>query len=139
MRVLVVGGTEFISFHLVRALLRGGHEVLVLNRGRATHVSGPLSTRNDERFLCDRLVRGGPVLAPGAGGWLRQFGHVEDLAEAIARMLGRPAAFGRAYGVTGEEAITQVGFVELIAEVIKRPLTLVHVEPGRGGAPVPFG
>src|SRR5256885_14549971 len=28
---------------------------------------------------------------------------------------------------------------DLIAEVIKRPLTLVHVEPGRGGTPVPFG
>jgi nucleoside-diphosphate-sugar epimerase len=41
--------------------------------------------------------------------------------------------------VTGEEAITQVGFVELIADVIKRPLTLVHVETPRGGKPVPFG
>jgi UDP-glucose 4-epimerase len=256
MRVLVIGGTEFISFHLVRALLRDSHEVLVLNRGREpgrvpagvrtlvcdrkdhaalrarlrgervdglvdvtyapttgddvdalldaldgraghavfvstgrvhdhalpipydedtprslywgeyaknkiagedaylrrhrdhrlpvtivrpTHVYGPLNTRNNETFFFDRLVRGRPVLVPGPGGWLRQFGHVEDLAEAIARMLGLPAAFGRAYAVTGEEAITQVGFVELIAEVIKRPLTLVHVEPGRGATPVPFG
>ena len=34
MRVLVIGGTEFISLHLVRALLARGHEVAVLNRGR---------------------------------------------------------------------------------------------------------
>ena len=34
MRVLVVGGTEFISLHLVRALQRDGHRVAVLNRGR---------------------------------------------------------------------------------------------------------
>src|SRR5437868_11085327 len=34
MRVLVVGGTEFISLHLVRALLRDRHDVVVLNRGR---------------------------------------------------------------------------------------------------------
>src|SRR5437867_9628772 len=34
MRVLVVGGTEFISLHLVRALLRERHDVVVLNRGR---------------------------------------------------------------------------------------------------------
>jgi uncharacterized protein YbjT (DUF2867 family) len=33
-RVLVVGGTEFISFHVVQALRRDGHEVAVLNRGR---------------------------------------------------------------------------------------------------------
>jgi nucleoside-diphosphate-sugar epimerase len=256
MRVLVIGGTEFISLHLVRALLRDGHEVAVLNRGRQpgrvpagvrtivgdrkdhaalratlagerpdglvdityapttgddvdalldaldgrvghavfvssgrvhdhalpipydedtprslywgeyaklkiagedaylrrgkerglgvtivrpTHVYGPLNTRNNETFFFDRLVRARPVLVPGAGGWLRQFGHVEDLADAMARMLGAPAAFGRAYNVTGEEAITQVGFVELIADVIKRPLTLVHVATPPGGTPVPFG
>ena len=256
MRVLVLGGTEFISIHLVRALARAGHQVAVLNRGRRaerlpagvttivcdrkdhaavrkalagvsvdglvdvtyapttgedveavldaldgrlghalfvstcrvydharpipfdeatprnlywgeyaknkiagedalmrwhrarglpvtivrpTHVYGPLNTRNNETFVFDRLVRGRPILVPGAGGWLRQFGHVEDLADAIVAMLGVPAAFGQAYNVTGEEAITQVGFVELIADVIKRPLTLVHVDTPPGGGPVPFG
>ena len=92
---------------------------------RPTHVYGPLNTRNNETFFFDRLVRGRPILVPGAGGWLRQFGHVEDLGDAIAAMLGVPAAFGHAYNVSGEEAITQVGFVELIADVVKRPLTLV--------------
>jgi UDP-glucose 4-epimerase len=256
MRVLVIGGTEFVSLHLVRALVRDGHEVVVLNRGRRperlpaavrtivcdrtdhaalraklagervdalvdiayapttgtdveaalqalagrlghalfvstgrvhdhalpipygedtprslywgdyaknkiagedvlmrwhgargvpativrpTHVYGPMNTRNNETFVFDRLVRGRPILVPGAGGWLRQFGHVEDLGDAIAAMLGVPAAFGEAYNVTGEEAITQVGFVELIADVVKRPLTLVHVDAAAGGKPVPFG
>ncbi|HEY3186306.1 MAG TPA: NAD-dependent epimerase/dehydratase family protein [Solirubrobacteraceae bacterium] len=256
MRVLVIGGTEFISLHLVQSLLRDGHEVAVLNRGRRpgrlpagvrtivcdrkdhaalgralageradglvdvtyapttgedveavldalagrvghvifvstgrvhdhalpipyaeeaprtlywgeyarhkiagedallrrhrahglpvsivrpTHVYGPLNTRNNETFFFDRLVRGRPILVPGDGGWLRQFGHVEDLADAMAAMLGEPAAFGQAYNVTGEEAITQVGFVELIAEVVKRPLTLVPVPTAPGGKPAPFG
>ncbi len=256
MRVLVIGGTEFVSLHLVRALLRDGHHVVVLNRGRRperlptgvgtllcdrkdhaalratlageridalvdiayapttgadveavlealagrlghalfvstgrvydhalpipyseatprnlhwgeyaknkiagedalmrwhharglpvtivrpTHVYGPMNTRNNETFVFDRLVRGRPVLLPGAGGWLRQFGHVEDLADALAAMLGVAAAFGHAYNVTGEEAITQVGFVELIADVVKRPPTLVHVDTPPGGTPVPFG
>ena len=256
MRVLVVGGTEFVSLHLVQALRRDGHDVAVLNRGRSparlpagvralvcdrldhgalartlagervdalvdvayapttaadveallralegrvghalfvstgrvhdhalpipyhedtprslywgeyarnkiegedvllrwhrerglgvtlvrpTHVYGPLNTRNNETFFFDRLLRGRPILVPGAGGWLRQFGHVEDLADAMAAMLGVRAAFGQAYNVTGEEAITQVGFVELIADVLTRPLTLVHRETPRGGASVPFG
>jgi UDP-glucose 4-epimerase len=256
MRVLVIGGTEFISLHLVQSLLRDGHEVAVLNRGRRpgrlpagvptivcdrkdhaalgralagervdglvdvtyapttgedveavldalagrvghvifvstgrvydharpipyaedaprslywgeyarhkiagedvlfgrhrdhglpvtivrpTHVYGPLNTRNNETFFFDRLVRGRPILVPGGGGWLRQFGHVEDLADAMATMLGAPAAFGQAYNVTGEEAITQAGFVELIAEVVKRPLTLVSVPTPPGGKPAPFG
>ena len=240
MRVLVVGGTEFISLHLVRALLRDRHDVVVLNRGRQpervpagvktiiadrkdhaglsrvvggerfdglvdityapttgddvrallaalgdrvghaifvstgrvhdhalpipyhedtprnlywgeyaknkiegedaylgsgvpatvvrpTHVFGPLNTRNNETFFFDRLVRGRPVLVPGDGGWLRQFGHVEDLANAMAAMLGDGRAFGRAYNVSGEESVTQVGFVELIAEVVGQRLTMVPV------------
>lgn len=239
MRVLVIGGTEFISLHLVQSLLRDRHEVVVLNRGRRperapravrtivcdrkdgaalktaltgerfdglvdityapttgedvdallaalggrvghaifvstgrvhdhalpmplaedaprnlywgeyaklkiageeaytrsgvpatvvrpTHVYGPLNTRNNETFFFDRLLRGRPILIPGDGGWLRQFGHVEDLADAMAAMLGDRRAFGQAYNVTGEEAITQVGFVDLIAEVVKRPATLVY-------------
>jgi nucleoside-diphosphate-sugar epimerase len=254
-RVLVVGGTEFISLHLVRALQRDGHRVAVLNRGRQpervptgverlvadrkdpaalqavlggqrfdglvdvtyapttgedvaamldapaavghvifvstarvydhaqpipydedtprnlywgeyaknkiagedvllarhrerglpitivrpTHVYGPLNTRNNETFFFDRLVRGRPILLPDAAGWLRQFGHVEDLADAMAAMLGVPAAYGRSYNVSGEEAITQAGFAELIAEVIKRPLTLVPAPTPAGGKPAPFG
>ena len=256
MRVLIVGGTEFISLHLLQSLRRDGHEVAVLNRGRSlgrlppgvrtivadrtdhaavakalagervdalvdvtyapttgadvdamldalagrvrhalfvstgrvydharpipfdedtprnlywgeyaknkiagedallrrhreaglpvtivrpTHVYGPLNTRNNETFFFDRLVRGRPILLPDAGGWLRQFGHVEDLADAMTAMLGVPAAFGRGYNVSGEEAITQAGFAELIAEVMKRPLTLVPAPTAAGGKPAPFG
>jgi UDP-glucose 4-epimerase len=255
-KVLVVGGTEFISHHVIQALLRDGHEVVALNRGRhperlpprvrlargdrtehaglravlaaeradavidvtyapttgedveallaalegrvghvlfvstgrvydhgrpipfdestprtlywgeyaknkiagedvllrwhrerglpitivrPTHVYGPMNTRNNETFFFDRLVRNRPVLLPGAGGWLRQFGHVEDLADALVAMLGRREAFGQAYNVTGEEAITQAGFVELIADVVKRPPTLVPVTPAAGEPPPPFG
>ena len=245
MRVLIMGGTEFISLHLVRSLLHRGHEVSVFNRGtrgdrlpagvraiagdrknhaalrerltgervdgvfdityaptlgedvaalvdalpgtphvifistgrvydhtlpipyaegtprgfywgdyarhkisgedvlferhrkaglpvtivRPTHVMGPLNTRNNETFFMDRIHRGRPVLVPGHGGWLRQFGHVEDLADAMASMLGDPKAYGQAYNVMGEEIITQVGLVELIAEIMGRDLTLRHFDP----------
>jgi nucleoside-diphosphate-sugar epimerase len=209
-RVLVVGGTEFISLHLVQALQRDGHRVAVLNRGRQperlpsgverlaadrkdpaalraalggqrfdgvvdvtyapttgedvtalldapaatghvlfvstarvydharpipydedtprnlywgeyaknkiagedvlfarhrerglpitivrpTHVYGPLNTRNNETFFFDRLARGRPGAGTRRRGWLRQFGHVEDLADAMAAMLGNKPAFG---------------------------------------------
>jgi nucleoside-diphosphate-sugar epimerase len=122
------------------ALLRRHREAgLPVTIVRPTHVYGPLNTRNNETFFFDRLVRGRPVLLPDAGGWLRQFGHVEDLADAMAAMLGVPAAFGRSYTVSGEEAITQAGFAELIADVIKRPLALVAAPTPAGGKPAPFG
>ena len=53
----------------------------------------------------DRIHRGRPVLVPGHGGWLRQFGHVEDLAEVMAALLGNERAYqkelygGRLYAV----------------------------------------
>ena len=246
MRVLVMGGTEFISLHLVRALLREGHAVTVFNRGRRadrlpagagiisgdrkdhaglrerlsggrfdavydtayapttgedvaalldvvapdrphvifassgrvydhalpipyhedtprgdywgeyarhkiagedalmkrhretglpvtivrpTHVLGPFNTRDNETFFFDRILRGRPLLVPGHGGWLRQFGHVEDLADTMVALLANPKAFGRAYNVTGEEIVSQAGFVELIAELVDRPVDLVHFDP----------
>ena len=50
MTVLVVGGTEFVSVHLVRALRRDGHEVVVLNRGRRPE-RVPAGVRT---IVCDR-------------------------------------------------------------------------------------
>ncbi len=42
-------------------------------------------------------------------GWLRQFGHVEDLADVMVAMLGNPRAAGQAYNVMGEEMVTPGG------------------------------
>jgi nucleoside-diphosphate-sugar epimerase len=95
---------------------------------RPTHVMGPLNTRNNEAFFMDRIHRGRPVLVPGHGGWLRQFGHVEDLALAMAAMLGNAKSYGQAYNVMGEDTVTQVGFVDLVAEVMKKPVTFQHFD-----------
>jgi nucleoside-diphosphate-sugar epimerase len=105
---------------------KGGGPITIV---RPTHVMGPLNTRNNETFFIDRIARGRPVLVPGHGGWLRQFGHVEDLATAMAAVLGNPKSHGQAYNVMGEDTVTQVGFVELIAEAMKKPVTFRHFDP----------
>jgi len=83
------------------------------------------------------------VLVPGHGGWLRQFGHVEDLADATTSMVGDERAYGQAYNVMGEEIVTQVGFVELVAEVLGRPVEVRYFDPAllrNSGKPGPvFG
>src|SRR2546425_12670588 len=74
MRVLVVGGTEFISLHLVRALLREGHEVAVLNRGhRPERVPAGVRT-----IVADRTQHG--ALARALAG--QRFDAVYDVAYA---------------------------------------------------------
>jgi nucleoside-diphosphate-sugar epimerase len=105
--------------------LTGGGPVSIV---RPTHVMGPLNTRNNETFFMDRIHRGRPVLVPGHGGWLRQFGHVEDLAHAMAAMLGNRKTYGQVYNVMGEDTVTQVGFVELIAAVLKKHVTFRHFD-----------
>jgi nucleoside-diphosphate-sugar epimerase len=105
---------------------RTGRPVTIV---RPTHVMGPLNTRNNETFFMDRIARGRPVLVPGHGGWLRQFGHVEDLADVMVACLGNPRTYGQAYNVMGEDVVSQVGFVELIAEAMGRPVTFRHVDP----------
>jgi nucleoside-diphosphate-sugar epimerase len=132
-RLKIAGEDEVLRRHRERGLA-----VTIV---RPTHVYGPMNTRNNETFFIDRLVRGRPILVPGHGGWLRQFGHVEDLAEAIVAILGqRAAANGQAYNVSGEEIVTQVGFVEVIAEALERRAHLVTApEPRDGEAAAPFG
>ena len=71
---------------------------------RPTHVLGPLNTRNNETFFFDRILRGRPVLVPGAGGWLRQFGHVEDLADVIAATVPLEETLTRLAGRFGPQA-----------------------------------
>src|SRR5262245_7267565 len=60
MRALVMGGTEFIGLHLVRALLARGHEVVVFNRGRRSDrlpagVRVITGDRKDHHGLAQRL------------------------------------------------------------------------------------
>jgi len=49
-KVLVLGGTQFNGYHLVRELVRAGHDVAVLNRGK-TEAHLP---RSVARLTCDR-------------------------------------------------------------------------------------
>jgi nucleoside-diphosphate-sugar epimerase len=93
MQVLVIGGTEFISLHLVRALLRDGHRVAVLNRGRNLArlpggVRALVCDRTDHAALrravagerCDALVD--ITYAPTTGA------DVEALLEALDGRVG---------------------------------------------------
>jgi nucleoside-diphosphate-sugar epimerase len=47
----------------------------------------------------------------------------------MAAMLADPRTHGQAYNVMGEDVVSQVGFVELVAEAMGRPVTFRHFAP----------
>ena len=92
MRVLVMGGTEFISLHLVDRSLARGHEVTVLNRGRrrsaCRRVSATIAGDRKDHAGLRRASTGDRfdgvfdiTYAPTLG---------EDVAALLAALDGRP-------------------------------------------------
>ena len=55
MRILVIGGTRFLGYHLVRRLLEEGHAVTLFNRGETPDDFGGAV----ERIQGDRADRSG--------------------------------------------------------------------------------
>ena len=52
MRVLVIGGTEFVSWYIVKAMQQAGHAVTALTRGRSTRLAA--IPPDVEHLMCDR-------------------------------------------------------------------------------------
>jgi 2'-hydroxyisoflavone reductase len=88
MRLLVLGGTQFLGRHLVEAALARGHEVTLFNRGR-TH---PELFPGVERLVGDR---DGDLSALEAGAWdaaVDTSGYVPRLVRASAELLATRVA-----------------------------------------------
>src|SRR5678815_3709116 len=184
MRALVMGGTEFISLHLVQSLLARGHEVAVFNRGRRGErlpagVEAIAGDRKDHAGLRERLgghrfdgvfdVTYAPTLGEDVTALLdalpgrphaifvstaRVYDHAlpipyseetprgfywgdyarhkiagEDVLFDRHRQHGQPVSIVRPTHVMGDEITSRVAFVELIAEVMGKPVTLRYVDP----------
>jgi 2'-hydroxyisoflavone reductase len=66
MRLLILGGTNYIGRHLVEQALADGHEVTLFNRGRNTAVLPDVP-----RLIGDRAADGSPagLAALATGSW----------------------------------------------------------------------
>ncbi|HTL87988.1 MAG TPA: NAD-dependent epimerase/dehydratase family protein [Leptolyngbya sp.] len=99
---------------------------------RPTYIYGAQNYNDLEAWFFDRIVRDRPVPIPGHGQHFTQFGHVKDLAAAMAKVLGNSTAIGQIYNVSGDRAVTFDGLARACAEAIgKDPsrLELVHYDP----------
>ncbi|QQE65037.1 mRNA-binding protein [Leptolyngbya sp. BL0902] len=99
---------------------------------RPVYIYGPQNYNPLEAWFFDRIVRGRPVPIPGNGMHLTQLGHVQDLAEAMAAVLGNDTAIGQIYNISGEKAVTFDGLARACAQAAgKDPadLDIVHYDP----------
>ncbi len=67
------------------------------------------------------------MILPFNGFLHMQYGHVQDLARALVLMAGNPRCFGEAYNITGPEAITMNGYLQLISELTGRALNVLYL------------
>ncbi len=78
---------------------------------RPTYIYGPGNYNPVERWFFDRIVHNRPIPLPGDGSTITQLGHVEDLAEAMARCIEVDAAANRIYNCSGKQGISFRGLI----------------------------
>ncbi len=99
---------------------------------RPTYIYGPQNYNDLEAWFFDRIVRDRPIPIPGNGLHITQFGHCQDLAMAMAAVLGNERAVGQIYNISGDRFVTFDGLARACVEAAgKSPDTvqLVHYDP----------
>ena len=101
---------------------------------RPTYIYGPQNYNDLEAWFFDRIVRDRPIPVPGNGMYITQFGHVKDLATAMAAILGNDQAVGQIYNIAGDRYVTFNRLAYACAEAAgKSPedVKLVHYDPSQ--------
>ena len=99
---------------------------------RPTYIYGPQNYNDLEAWFFDRIVRDRPIPIPGNGVHITQFGHCQDLAKAMAAVLGNDTAVGQIYNVSGDRYVTFDGLARGCAEATGKSantVQLVHYDP----------
>jgi nucleoside-diphosphate-sugar epimerase len=96
---------------------------------RPTYIYGPGNYNDLEAWFFDRIVRDRPILIPGNGCHITQFGNVEDLAVAMAAVLGNDTAIGQIYNISGDRFVTFNGLAQLCAEAAGKDVKIKYYDP----------
>ena len=100
---------------------------------RPVYIYGAGNYNDLEAWFFDRIVRDRAIPIPGHGEHITQLGHVQDLAYAMASILGNKKALAQVYNISGERYVTFNGIARACAKAAgKSPddLKLVHYNPG---------
>ena len=99
---------------------------------RPTYIYGPQNYNDLEAWFFDRIVRDRPIPIPGNGMHFTQLGHCQDLARAMAAVLGNESAIGQIYNVSGDRFVTFDGLARACIQAAgKSPdsIKIIHYDP----------
>jgi len=103
------------------------------------YIYGAYTNKDCEQWFLDRIVRGRPVPIPAPGVQLVTLSHVDDLAAAMAAVVGNDGAKRQHLNICSDRAITLVGIVNTLAkaagveaEVVLYDPKSVELEKGEG-------
>lgn len=89
----------------------------------------PLAVKGDKGpwSVVHRMLCGEPVLIHGDGTSLWTLTHADDFARGFVALCGRTEAFGQAFHITAEEAVSWNTIYTILAQALGVPLRAVHV------------
>lgn len=93
------------------------------------YIYGAYTNKDCEQWFLDRIVRGRPVPVPAPGIQLVTLSHVEDLAEAMAAVVGNDGAKRQHLNLCSDRAITLVGIVGALAKAAGVEAEVVLYDP----------
>ncbi len=99
---------------------------------RPTYIYGPQNYNDVEAWFFDRIVREKPLPIPGNGLHITQLGHVQDLAKAMAAVLGNEKAVGQIYNISDDRYVTFTGLARACALAVGKipeDLKIVYYDP----------
>jgi len=85
---------------------------------RPTYIYGPLNYNPLEEYFFERLAANRPICIPGHGQHLTGLGHVQDLAVAMAQIIGQEQAKGKIYNVQDTQSVSFEGLARLSAQAM---------------------
>lgn len=85
---------------------------------RPFYIYGPGNNLDRESYIFRRILNRATVIIPGMGRPLIQFGHVNDLVDALLYVTGKSKAFGEIYNIGDSRAFSMQGWVETCGAVV---------------------
>jgi nucleoside-diphosphate-sugar epimerase len=107
-----------------------GAFALTIMRPAATYndTSTPIGILNSGLAVMRRIRLGLPIIVMGDGLTLWTSAHRDDVGRAIAAGVGNSATFGKAYTLSGDEALTWTAYYGALAEALRAsPIRTVGV------------